>query len=320
MKWNYKHYPGFILVNLFVLSSCNSASSDPEVQAFVKDTIDNMIFVQGGTFMMGDGGGVYTDKRGRKHTKSAWTGYKDNKPAHKVTLDSYYLQKFEVTWKEYDLFSKFTSRKLRKTQNVSNGRRLAQSPADVGKWENAKNYCQWIGKISGLKFDLPTEAQWEYAARSRGKNVIYATDTGMIEVGKNVFKRHPEVMSKVRPVPVGYHSPNPLGFYDMSGNIEEFVEDWFDSEYYEKSPEMNPKGPSSGDKKVRKGGSVLGSQQNNTLYNRHEYDVDYEGAYVGVRCALHLSTKFTSLELKNKLQMYIRYILILVRHFRSNFW
>jgi len=96
-----------------------------------------------------------------------------------------------------------------------------------------------------------------FAARSRGKNVVYATDTGLIEVGKNVYKRHPNVSSKVRPVPVGYHPPNPLGFYDMTGNIDEFVEDWYETYYYEKSPINNPKGPRTGTEKVQRGAVYL---------------------------------------------------------------
>ena len=95
-------FPAFILT--FSLSAC-SGVSDKEIQQLLEKTKQNLVFVEGGSFMMGDGGATYTDQNGNRRTVKRWTGYTDNKPAHKVTLDSYYIQKYEVTWAEFDLFS-----------------------------------------------------------------------------------------------------------------------------------------------------------------------------------------------------------------------
>ena len=110
---------------------------------------------------------------------------------------------------------------------------------------------------------MPTEAQWEYAARSGGKRVLFATDDGDIpKRGKN----YPLTKDMDLPLPpVGSYPPNPAGLYDMSGDsIYEWVNDWYDENYYKTSPAHNPQGPKSGTHKVIRGGSAafgMGSDQ-----------------------------------------------------------
>jgi len=255
-----------------------------------------MIFVEGGTFMMGDGGGIYTDKNGKRRRKVSWTGYKDNKPPHKVTLDSYYLQKVEVTWADYDLYSKVVGKELRESSLIGKwGMRDPQQPVQIGTWQNSKDYCLWLGKLSNLTFDLPTEAQWEYAARSRGNpNVLYATDTGWIDEKNNIHKPNLRVKPGFPPI-VGVHPPNPLGFHDMNGSVKEFVEDWF--EYYTELPVTNPTGPATGKLKIQRGG-VPARNYTATLYNRFETKFNSYSGYSGVRCALHLTSKKSANDLK----------------------
>jgi formylglycine-generating enzyme required for sulfatase activity len=111
--------------------------------------------------------------------------------------------------------------------------------------------------------DLPTEAQWEYAARNRGQLVVFATDNGKVEPGRNIptyewLEEHnnaPEgvLSSPLSTYEVGLFPPNPLGLYDMVSNAFDWTLDWYDEKYYAKSPERNPTGPATGTKKVRRG-------------------------------------------------------------------
>jgi len=101
--------------------------------------------------------------------------------------------------------------------------------------------------------DLPTEAQWEYAARARGKFLIFATDNGLFEDGRNVpTTEEVEKLSGhwTSPISVGLYPPNPLGLYDMGKNGYEWVKDWYADDYYSHSPGQDPQGPEHGAKKV----------------------------------------------------------------------
>ncbi|MGD8571550.1 MAG: SUMF1/EgtB/PvdO family nonheme iron enzyme [Gammaproteobacteria bacterium] len=279
----------FLLFSAVSLMSCKP--SDADVHRLIEKTLDNMVYVEGGTFMMGDAGANYTDEKGVEHNVEFWTGYTDNKPAHKVTLDSYYIQKYEVTYAEYDTFTKKTGRPLSNDDQRKYPEIQPRIPAGVPSWYAAKDYCLWLGEQSGLPFDLPTEAQWEYAARSRGKPVPYATDTGMLDKGRNYMKYIKEA-GNTHIVYVGSHPPNSLGIYDMHGNVNEWVNDWYDENYYKISPENNPAGPKTGEKKVLRGGSVIGTQSFNTVYARFTKEPDYNGFnYNGVRCVLNLADK-----------------------------
>ena len=278
-----------LTISLAIVFTACGKPSDDEIKQLLEKSKENLVFVEGGTFMMGDGGATYIDQNGVNNQTDAWTGYDDNKPAHKVTLDSYHIQKYEVTWAEFDTFSKATGLPLRDSDLLGKGLRAPIIPAGVGTWYNAKAYCQWLAKESSLPYDLPTEAQWEYAARSRGRaDVLYATDSGWLKEGWN-FGASYKGLPLSTPKPVGLHPPNPLGIYDMMGNVAEFVEDWYDPKYYAKSPRQNPKGPDSGDEKVNRGGSVIGSPEYDTVYSRAKSIPDKDGhAFHGVRCVLNV--------------------------------
>jgi sulfatase modifying factor 1 len=204
----------------------------------------NLAFFPGGSFDMGDWGTEVGDGL-------PYDGTLDSKPLHKVTLDGFSIGKYPVTYAEFDLFTAaqrlprinqdWTSEKYRKLNN----------PAGT-TWEGAKAYCRWLGKLSGLPFDLPTEAQWEYAARSGGQRYVYPTDSGELEEGRNIpsYEQRKAAGGLVR---VGSFPPNPAGIYDMSAGFHEWVNDWYDPQYYKHSPESNPKGPVKGKKRVVRG-------------------------------------------------------------------
>jgi formylglycine-generating enzyme required for sulfatase activity len=216
--------------------------------------VNDLVSVRGGTYMMGDFGSVFL-KSGLP-----FTPYSNNKPLHRVTLSSFKISRYKTTFAEFDVFLDATHQ--RHVDSVLPYRN-ALVPAGA-PWQQAKDYCQWLGKLTGDPLDLPTEAQWEYAARSRGQNFLFATDDGNLDFGRNIddyFQR-----KLIRPVsdnvdrrgkhiltenyPVGMFPANPLGLYDMNSDGYEWVNDWYAADYYQHSPENNPQGPSSGQWKV----------------------------------------------------------------------
>ncbi len=271
-------------VLLFALFGCEetgavSKSEIPkvtvaEVADLINKSLDDMVFVEGGTFMMGDAGDP--------ENGLPWTIWKNNKPAHKVTLDSYYIGKYEITYREHDIFAAAQNREPTRKMFIGDAIRADEIAAGVS-WYDAKAYCEWLGEQTGLPFDLPTEAQWEYAARARGKDVPFATDTGFLEPGKNF------PASEDAAAAPGQYPPNALGLYNMSGNVIEWVNDWYDAEYYQHSPERNPAGPESGTLKIRRGGSFLESPEGSNVYTRQEVEPDIEYKNVGFRCVLNFS-------------------------------
>ena len=159
-----------LLGYIAVASSCNSQLT-AEQQEIINQTKANFIFVKGGTFIMGK------------------APIPKSMPEHEVTLDSYSMSKYETTWKDYDLYTELSGQeKLREDY-----RDLKDYAPNYGvkaiSWQMARTYCQWLGQQLELPMDLPTEAQWEYAARSRGLDVAHATDSGKIE-GNYTQKRN----------------------------------------------------------------------------------------------------------------------------------
>jgi formylglycine-generating enzyme required for sulfatase activity len=228
-----------------------------EVQALVKKSLQNMVFVKGGTFMMGDFG-ESVSAEGLPYT---WE--KECKPAHKVTLDSFSIARYKVTYADFDVYLKAAGTNLSYPEDQDSKQYMgATHPVGV-PWQVAKDYCQWLGKQSGLPIDLPTEAQWEYAARSGGKFAVVATDNGKLDEDRNYPSF--ETISKLSPglenliidpgwlYPVGKYPPNPLGLYDMGFDGQDWMNDWFDPDYYAHSPENNPQGPATGTDKVVRG-------------------------------------------------------------------
>ncbi len=287
---------GIFLVILSSITACNaSGTKDGEpnetgtaVNDLVAETLKNMVFVKGGSFMMGDYVHIPISE-GRY--PAYWSHGMDSKPAHKVTLDSFHIGKYEVTFREYDVYAKANNLPLpagkyigRKSITGITRFRKPDKPATKVSWQEARDYCHWLGRLTGLPFDLPTEAQWEYAARSRGRYVGFATDTGLADIGRNFppFEEYGH--------PVGKFPPNPLGIYDMSANVDEWVLDWYDEDYYQHSPEINPTGPKTGTKKVVRGGSYLESPGGSTVYGRKALEPDSRIYNQGFRCAINQPT------------------------------
>ncbi|MEO0583622.1 MAG: formylglycine-generating enzyme family protein, partial [Bacteroidota bacterium] len=194
--------------------------------------LPNMIFIPGGTFQMGSDEG------------------RDNeRPIHEVTLSDFYLAETEVTFAQYDYFCEATGRM--KPNDAGWGR--DNRPVINVSWEDAQAYCQWVSDQTGLKYRLPTEAEWEYAAGGGVSNrTIYAGTNRTRKLDDFAWHRD---NSNSTTHPVGLKKPNALGLYDMSGNVYEWCQDWYIN--YPSSAQTNPTGPFSGSYKVVRGGSWL---------------------------------------------------------------
>ncbi len=273
-----------VILTVALLSACTS--TEEKVNDLLKRHLDAFVFVEGGSFMMGNPGG--------------WSIRRDTLPAHKVTLDSFSIQKYEVTQGDMDLFMEATgyrsSDEYYDRLRAENANRFAKELPAAASWEDARAFCQWLGSLSDQQIDLPTEAQWEFAARSRGQMYRYSTNTGEAKAGVNMAK-NPEMGpydEKALPLPPGSFPPNPLGLFDMSGNVFEWVLDHYQPDYYKYSPEYNPLGPDTPlifgsqtqqplHQKVVRGGSYSEFQGNTTVTRRNGSRL-FVGKETGFRC------------------------------------
>jgi formylglycine-generating enzyme required for sulfatase activity len=210
-------------VTLLVLSippACPAAGTLPDIP---------VVAVKGGCFEMGD---TFGD------------GGRDEKPVHKVCVDDFRIAKYEVTQELWQAVMGSTPSGIK-----SNG----QYPVDNVSWNDAREFIRLLNIKSSLKWRLPTEAEWEYAARSGGMKQRY-TGTNSIENLTDYawFDNNSDMTTH----PVGTRKPNGLGLHDMSGNVWEWCEDRYDRDYYKQSPTNNPKGDPFGINRILRGGSA----------------------------------------------------------------
>ena len=180
----------------------------------------------------------------------------DEKPLHEVFLDDYWIGKYEMTLGQYKRFiSETKHRKLPPwvTSLYSTG---VWSPVVGVSWHDAAAYCEWLSRETGRVFRLPTEAQWEKAARSidsRRHPYPWGKPSPNCERAHYIkCTRRSKKPIAVVLLPTG---KSPYGIYNMAGNVWEWNRDWYEAAYYKKSPKINPEGPMQGDAKVLRGGS-----------------------------------------------------------------
>jgi formylglycine-generating enzyme len=298
-----------------------SPETQARVQALVKKTLADMRRIEGGGFWLGDFGPLMDDEAKRKNTPPGpdakpgpnlpFTDRSDNKPARWVTFDTFYIGAYKVTYGHFDVYVAANGlpahpphtedvawqriwRKMRTSDDV---------PAGV-YWSQAKGYCQWLGKLTGLPVDLPTEGQWEFAASNRTNSYHhpFPTWSGQLDEGRArpTFAQQEELQKSSWVYPVGLFEPSPAGLYDLLGNGFDWVQDWYAPLYAEGS-QHNPTGPSTGTHKVLRGSSSSDSpvghryvgrnseapegRVSNNFYTKVDEPVVY-GAQ-GFRCAVH---------------------------------
>ncbi len=189
-----------------------------------------MMDVPGGSFNMGG------------------TVQKDETPIHKVTLTSFRLAKTETTVAQWRVFCNATGRSMPKAPDWG---WIDNYPIVNVSWNDAIAYCNWLSKKTGKRYRLPTEAEWEYAARGGNKSKGYTYAGSDFLDGISWYKDN----AASRAYACGLKRSNELGLYDMSGNVAEWCNDWYDATYYADCPNDNPKGPYDGSYRIVRGGS-----------------------------------------------------------------
>jgi iron(II)-dependent oxidoreductase len=206
-----------------------------------------------------------------------WMGsdeYPDEKPRHRVYLDAYHIDKYEVTNALYKRFMDPTGRSAPALWTNSNFNGPTQPVVGVD-WYDAEAYCRWAGKR------LPTEAEWEKAARGTdGRKYPWGHDWDSSKANSREIKIDKTVA--VGSYPAGV---SPYGAHDMAGNVWEWVADWYDKDYYKRSPDRNPTGPSTGQYKVLRGGAWVNNPINLRTADRSSNTPDGRNNDVGFRCA-----------------------------------
>ena len=233
------------------------------------------------------------------------------KPVHPVTLSDFYIGKYEVTVKEFATFVAatnyqtnadkgdgsyiWTGSEWKLTKGVNWKYDVKGSVRDASEydhpvihvsWNDAMAYCAWLSEKIGKTYRLPTEAEWEYAAREGGKAVLFGNGENILYPAQANFdaradyKKPYSVVGTYREktTSVGTFAPNALGLYDMAGNVWEWCSDWYGSDYYKNSSQNNPTGATTGTYRVLRGGSWNGYPQgcrvavrnNGTPSNRYD--------------------------------------------------
>ncbi|MBO4802774.1 MAG: SUMF1/EgtB/PvdO family nonheme iron enzyme [Bacteroidaceae bacterium] len=237
----------------------SSTPSSSSTQTFtVKGVSFNMIFVEGGTFTMGA-----TLEQG----SDAWD---DEKPGHQVTLSSYYIGETEVTqalWKAV----------MGSNPSSFKGE---NRPVESVSWDDCKTFIRKLNSLTGKNFRLPSEAEWEFAARGGNKSQGYKY-SGSNTLGNVAWYFD---NSGIETHSVKSKSPNELGIYDMSGNVWEWCQDWYGS--YSSSSQTNPTGASSGSYRVSRGGGWNGDAGNCRVSLRFNFSPGHRNFYLGLRLAL----------------------------------
>jgi len=239
----------------------------------VKPALDEIVAIPAGYFMMGcDDGG-------------------DNeKPIHKVYVNAFLMDKYEVSVAQYKRFIEATGH--RQPENWNEQLQNPNRPAVNVDWEDANAYANWVGKR------LPTEAEWEYAARGgntgvAGKpsykypwgNEASATKANFDADSSRGRQREWWGIAKLYLKGVGSYSPNGYGLYDMAGNVWEWCADWSDPNYYKTSPERNPQGPKNARYRVLRGGSWYHDANSMRCAKRRGRGPTIRGGYfIGIRC------------------------------------
>jgi len=231
-----------------------------------KDTVTDMEFVsvKGGRYIMGD--------ISRKES--------DSSPPHRVTVSDFLISKFEVTFQQYDKFCEETGRKKPADEGWGRGSR----PVINVSWKDAVAFTEWLSQKSGRKFRLPSESQWEYAARA-GKTNPYWWGTQKEKNMANCFDCDSE-WDNLSTAPVGSFKPNPWGLYDMNGNVSEWV---FDKahEGYEKAPETEDPWLENGlDMRIVRGGGYSSNIENIKVYFRDWYPETFSNRNLGFRIVI----------------------------------
>ncbi len=232
---------------------------------------DGMVFVKGGTFQMG--------------SPNTEADRSSDDEQHEVELSDFYIGKYEIIQKQW--------REVM-GDNPSYFKDCDNCPVEQISWNDIQEFIQKLNQQTGQTYRLPTEAEWEYAARGGGNDVFFGNGKNIADPkeinfnGSEPYKNKYSVTEEYRQktIPVGsLIVPNALGLHDMSGNVYEWCSDWYDSDYYKNCPPKNPTGPTNGSYRVIRGGSWGNDAQACRTINRDSDAPGSRNYSVGFRLA-----------------------------------
>ncbi|WP_370477062.1 formylglycine-generating enzyme family protein [Tamlana flava] len=221
----------------------------------IKKIVKDMVYVKGGSFIMGC-------------TSEQKDCEDDEYPPHQVTLSNFFIGKYEITRVQWNSLMGY----MPDNESLS----CEQCPITSLSWYNVQDFIVKLNDLTGNDFRLPTEAEWEYAARGgmKSKNYIYSGSNTISVVGSESSNK-----------PVGSYKANELGLYDMTGKTAEWCQDWYDEDYYDNSPTINPTGPNTGERRVLRGSGARKIWMRNS--NRGMMNPDYGGFITGFRLVIN---------------------------------
>ena len=194
--------------------STNRSSQPGPIQALGGVTF---VAIPGGEFNMGD---------------SLGDGLPNERPVHRVRLDAFWMASTEVTLRQWKAFLEDSGHQRGRSSGLSD-----DHPVVSITWDDAKAFCDWFSRRHNVVVRLPTEAEWERAARGGLEGQRYPNGDTLSPADANFAQKGP--------VRVGSYRPNSYGVYDMAGNVAEWVSDWYDRDYYQRTSLENPRGPAT---------------------------------------------------------------------------
>jgi formylglycine-generating enzyme required for sulfatase activity len=210
------------------------------------------------------------------------TGQDNERPTHRVWIDGFLLASCQVTHVEYRRFLQATGLQpppFWDDPNFSDPRQ----PLVAVSWFEAMKYCEWLSTVAGRRYRLPTEAEWERAARGGLEEKAFPW-------GDAPPQSLPDYESRWRtgPEPVARYAPNGFGLYDICENVHEWCSDWYQADYYAVSPERNPRGPENGERRASRGGSWRHHIKASRCAARSSIPPQFQYADYGFRVAVSL--------------------------------
>ncbi len=245
-----------------------NGETDAQTETFTIDGVSfTMVRVTGGTFMMGN------------------NSYSWCYPSHEVTLSDFSIGQIEVTQELWLAVMGVNPSWFCSADGYEDD---LMRPVEEVNWYHCRDFILKLNRLTGRTFRLPTEAEWEFAARggNKSKGYLYAGSDDLSKVGwfeQNIPSQE-EGTEGYGTQRVGLKRPNELGLYDMSGNVSEWCQDWYSD--FSSEPQVNPAGPATGDRRVIRGGSWHHDAFNNEIQNRMGTHPGYSYANLGLRLAL----------------------------------
>ena len=179
-------------------------------------------------------------------------GRDEERPVHRVWVDAFEMAVFQVRNCDFEIFLQATGHRPPPHWNDPNFNHPLQ-PVVSANWIEAVKYCEWLSAAAGRNYRLPTEAEWERAARGGCEGLLYPWGNEEPQSRREYLRRWGGEVKG--PLPVGESEPNAFGIFDLCENVHEWCADWFGREYYAVSPARNPRGPEAGERRASRGGS-----------------------------------------------------------------